>query len=89
MRQIAWNEHQPVRFEVDLVHHCGPDTSGQFIHSLQMIDVATGWSERVATLGRSYRVIEDAFRRALARRQCRAPSFYYGLYPSSFRCRFT
>jgi len=67
MRQIAWNEHQPGHFEVDLVHHSGPDTSGQYIHSLQMIDVATGWSERVATLGRSYRVMKDAFRRALAR----------------------
>ncbi len=67
MRQIAWNEPQPGHFEVDLVHHCGPDTSGQYLHSLQMIDVATGWSERVATLGRSYRVMENAFRRALAR----------------------
>jgi hypothetical protein len=32
-----------------------------------MIDVATGWSERVATLGRSYLVMKDAFRRILAR----------------------
>jgi hypothetical protein len=67
MRQIAWNEPQPGHFEVDLVHHSGPSTSGQYLHSLQMIDVATGWSERVATLGRSYQVMEDAFRRALAR----------------------
>lgn len=35
--------------------------------TLQMIDVATGWSERVAVLGRSYLVMEDAFRRILAR----------------------
>jgi hypothetical protein len=32
-----------------------------------MIDVATGWSERVALLGRSYRVVRDAFERILAR----------------------
>ena len=32
-----------------------------------MIDVATGWSERAAVLGRSQRVMEDAFRRMLAR----------------------
>jgi hypothetical protein len=32
-----------------------------------MIDVATGWSERVAVLGRSYLVLEHAFRRILAR----------------------
>jgi hypothetical protein len=32
-----------------------------------MVDVTTGWSERVATLGRSYVVMEDAFERILAR----------------------
>jgi hypothetical protein len=67
VRRIAWDEPNPGHFEVDLVHHCGQNASGHYVHSLQMIDVATGWSERVATLGRSYRVIEDAFRRILAR----------------------
>ena len=37
------------------------------VHTVQMIDVATGWSERTAVLGRSYRVMEDGFRRCLAR----------------------
>ena len=32
-----------------------------------MIDVATGWSERRAVLGRSFRVMEDAFRCILNR----------------------
>jgi len=32
-----------------------------------MIDVATGWSERVALLGRSYLVMQDAFERIMAR----------------------
>jgi hypothetical protein len=32
-----------------------------------MIDVATGWSERAGTLGRGQVVMEDAFRRILAR----------------------
>jgi len=32
-----------------------------------MIDVATGWSERAATLGRSHLVIRDAFQRIQAR----------------------
>jgi transposase InsO family protein len=67
MKRIAWNEQQPGHFEVDLVHHCGPSASGEYVHTLQMIDVATGWSERVAVLGRSYLVMEDAFRRILAR----------------------
>lgn len=67
MKRISWNEQQPGHFEVDLVHHCGPSASGEYVHTIQMIDVATGWSERVAVLGRSYLVMEDGFRRILAR----------------------
>jgi len=66
-RRIPWHEREPGHFEVDLVHHSGPSASGQYVHTLQMIDVATGWSERAATLGRSFRVVEDGFRRILAR----------------------
>lgn len=67
MRRIAWDVSQPGHFEVDLVHHCGPDPSGSYVHTLQMIDVATGWSERVAVLGRGYIAMRDAFQRILAR----------------------
>jgi transposase InsO family protein len=67
MKRIPWDEPQPGHFEVDLVHHCGPSPSGEYVHTLQMIDVATGWSERVAVLGRSYRVMQAAFERILAR----------------------
>jgi hypothetical protein len=67
MRRIPWNEQQPGHFETDLVHHCGASASGEYVHTLQMIDVATGWSERVAVLGRSYRVMQAGFERCLAR----------------------
>jgi len=50
-----------------LVHHCGPSASGEYVCTIQMIDVATGWSERRAVLGRSYLVMEDAFRYILTR----------------------
>ncbi|MFO8037537.1 MAG: hypothetical protein R6U57_13020 [Anaerolineales bacterium] len=66
-RRIAWDEQEPGHFEVDTVHHCGPDATGDFIHTLQLIDVATGWSERAAVLGRSYLVVSNAFERVLAR----------------------
>jgi hypothetical protein len=65
--RIAWDEQRPGYFEIDTVHHSGPSAIGHYVHSLQWIDVATGWSERVATLGRSQRVMEDGFRRILAR----------------------
>ena len=67
MKRIPWHETEPGHFEVDLVHHCGPSASGEYVHTLQMVDVATGWSERIALLGRSYRVMQDAFTRLMAR----------------------
>jgi len=67
MKRIPWNEQQPGHFETDLVHHSGPSASGEYMCSLQMIDVATGWSELRAVLGRSYLVMEHAFRYILAR----------------------
>ena len=67
MRRIPWNEQQPGHFEVDAVHHCGPSSAGHYVHTIQIVDVATGWAEQVATLGRSYTAMEDGFLRILAR----------------------
>jgi hypothetical protein len=67
VRRIRWDETQPGHFEVDLVHHCGASADGQYVHTLQVLDVATGWSECAATLGRSFLVLEDGFRRILQR----------------------
>lgn len=64
--RIGWDENEPGHFETDLVHHSGPSASGEYVHTLQMVDVATGWSERVAVLGRSYRVVADGFARIIA-----------------------
>ena len=67
MRRIPWDEPTPGHFETDLVHHCGAVASGDYVHTLQMLDVATGWSERVAVFGRSQRAMEEGFRRIQAR----------------------
>lgn len=61
MLRLPWSIADPGHFETDLVHHSGPTVSGEYAYTLQMIDVATGWSERRAVLGRSYLVMEDAF----------------------------
>jgi hypothetical protein len=55
-RDIAEAGH----FEIDLVHHCGASTQGEYVYTVQMIDVATGWGVRRAILGRSYIVMADA-----------------------------
>jgi hypothetical protein len=67
MKRIPWNEPEPGHMETDLVHHCGPRAYGEYMCSMQMVDVATGWSELRAVLGRSYLVMEDAFRYTTAR----------------------
>ena len=67
MRRIEWDEAEPGHFEVDLVHHCGASSEGQYIHTLQMVDVATGWSECAPILGRSYLVMGDGFQCLLNR----------------------
>jgi hypothetical protein len=66
-KRIPWNIATPGHFEVDLVHHCGTAASGEYMCTLQMVDVATGWSERVAVLGRSFLVMRHAFRVILRR----------------------
>jgi hypothetical protein len=67
MKRIPWETSEPGHFEVDLVHHGGESSEGIYAHTLQMIDVATGWSERVAVLGRGQQAMEAGFRRILAR----------------------
>ena len=67
IRRIDWQESQPGHFEADLVHHCGVSAAGQYIHTFQMLDVASGWSECVAILGRSYLVMQDGFERMNSR----------------------
>ncbi len=44
-----WRDPPPGFFEVDMVEHCGgPKHDGNFVHSLVLTDIATGWTECVA-----------------------------------------
>jgi hypothetical protein len=67
MGRLPWDEAEPGHFEVDLVHHCGQATVGDYVHTFQMVDVATGWSERVAILGRSQQEMERGFKHIQSR----------------------
>ena len=79
MGRIAWDEAEPGHFEVDLVHHGGEVGVGEYVHTLQMVDVATGWSERVAVLGRSQREMEAGFERI----KVRVPMAIVELHPDN------
>jgi hypothetical protein len=67
MGRIPWDMSEPGHFEVDLVYHSGETTAGLHGHTIQLIDVATGWSERVAVLGRAQRAMEAGFEHILER----------------------
>ncbi len=60
MGRIPWDTSDPGHFETDLVHHGGESAAGEYGHTLQLIDVATGWSECVMLLGRGYQAMEAA-----------------------------
>jgi hypothetical protein len=67
MGRIPWDTQEPGHFETDLVHHGGESTVGEYGYTLQLIDVATGWSERVMLLGRGQQAMEKAFDQVLER----------------------
>ena len=67
MERLSWTIRAPGSFEADLVHHCGPITAGEYVHTLQLVDIATGWSERTAVLGRSQAAMVEGFRRVQSR----------------------
>ncbi len=67
MGRIPWDIGEPGHFEVDLVYHSGESTAGLYGHTIQLIDVMTGWSERVAVMGRGQAAMEGGFRRIVER----------------------
>ena len=53
-----WNNTVPGFVEIDSVHHCGTSLFGDYLFTLDTTDVATGWNECCAHLGKGeYRTI--------------------------------
>lgn len=55
-----WNEVKPGFFEADLVAHGGSSVAGQFLQTLTMTDIATGWTECIALLCKSEYAVLNA-----------------------------
>ncbi len=55
-----WDVTRPGSVEADLVAHCGDAADGEYAHSLNCTDIATGWVETRAVLGRGQRAVRDA-----------------------------
>jgi hypothetical protein len=59
-----WNEKEPGFFEVDLVGHCGGTGVGEFLYTLNMTDVFSGWIALGAIRGRGEKGTLDAIKSA-------------------------
>jgi hypothetical protein len=55
VRGNDWDTSLVGQVEVDLVEHCGASAVGDFINSLSVVDIASGWWEGQAIMGRSQR----------------------------------
>lgn len=55
-----WNEKVPGYTELDLVAHCGMSASGEFISTLNLTDLATGWTESGAVRGKAQIRVKEA-----------------------------
>ena len=57
-----WKDPAPGYFEVDFVEHCGgPKRDGNFVHSLVLTDIATGWTECQALPVRDTVLVVEGF----------------------------
>ena len=52
IRTDNWDVTIPGYLEIDLVVHCGPSASGEFICSFNLTDIYTGWTETRAIMGK-------------------------------------
>ena len=48
-----WDTAEVGNLQLDYVFHCGRSTAGEYLHTLSAADIATGWWEGEAILGRS------------------------------------
>ena len=55
-----WNEKVPGFTELDLVAHCGMSASGDFISTLNLTDLATGWTESAGIMGKAQIKVQEA-----------------------------
>lgn len=62
-----WTEAKPGFLEIDLVAHCGGTASGDYLYTLTMTDICTGWTECVALPNRSQAAVETGIERVRRR----------------------
>lgn len=62
LRVGEWRESDPGFLEVDTVAHCGDSAAGIYVNTLSATDIATGWFEGRAVLGKAQTRVFEALR---------------------------
>jgi hypothetical protein len=70
-----WNDAIPGYVEIDLVAHCGASTVGEYINTLDVTDICTGWTEPIAVINKAQKHVFDA----LMAVELRQPFPYLGI----------
>ncbi len=55
-----WDETRPGYFEADTVVHCGGSLSGTMAYTIDLVDIATGWTAQRAVLGKGETAVLEA-----------------------------
>jgi hypothetical protein len=58
-----WYDTQPGFIEIDLVAHCGENARGEYINTLDAIDIATGWCETMAVINKAQKHVFEALKK--------------------------
>ena len=60
-----WDDAKPGFLQLDLVAHDGGNSSGEFAQTLDMVDVATGWTATAAVKNKAERWVFEALQASL------------------------
>lgn len=55
-----WDDARPGFVEMDLVAHCGETTAGQYLNTLTVVDISTGWIECLAVYQKTQQAVFEA-----------------------------
>lgn len=63
IQTASWDEARAGYGEMDLVAHCGGSLLGNFIYTLQLVDICTTWTERAAVMGKGQKGVLQGIRK--------------------------
>lgn len=62
VKTSQWDEAIPGFMEADTVAHCGTSVAGMFVYTVNIVDIATQWTEQRATWGKGEKGVVSAIK---------------------------